>query len=58
MQEFEHIRKTFWGKHFWARGYMAVSSGNTTDEAIQRYIETQEGEQVEDESRFEIDSSL
>ena len=58
MQEFAHIRKTFWGKHFWARGYMAVSSGNITDEAIQKYIEIQEGEPVSDESRFQIDSSL
>lgn len=58
MQEFAHIRKTFWGKHFWARGYMAVSSGNITDEAIQTYIENQEGEPVNDESRFQIDSSL
>ena len=58
MQEFAHIRKIFWGRHFWARGYMAVSSGNITDEAIQKYIEDQEGEPVGDESRFQIDSSI
>ncbi len=58
MQEFAHIRKMFWGKHFWARGYMAVSSGNITDEMVQKYIEGQEGEPVDDESRFQIDSSL
>ena len=58
MQEFAHIRKNFWGRHFWARGYLAVSSGNITDEAIQKYIEDQEGESIGDESRFQIDSSL
>lgn len=58
MQEFGHLRKMFWGKHFWARGYLAVSSGNITDEAIQKYIEEQEGESINEESRFQIDSSL
>ena len=58
MQEFAHIRKTFWGRHFWDRGYMAVSSGTITDEVIQKYIEEQEGEPVNDESRFQIDSNL
>ena len=55
LQEFVHLRKQFWGRHFWARGYMAISSGNITDEIIQKYIEEQEGEAVED--RFQIDST-
>lgn len=55
MQEFAHIKKMFWGRHFWARGYLAVSSGNITDEAIQKYIEDQEGQSIEDDSRFQID---
>ena len=25
LQEFPHLRKRFWGRHFWARGYLAVS---------------------------------
>ena len=50
LQEFKHLRRQFWGKHFWARGYLAVSSGNITDEAIQKYIEEQEGEPVVDDS--------
>lgn len=44
LQEFVHLRRLFWGRHFWARGYFAVSSGNVTDEMIKIYIETQEGE--------------
>lgn len=37
--------------------YMAVSSGNITDEMIQQYIEEQEGEPVHDD-RFLIDATL
>ncbi len=42
---------------FWALGYLAVSSGNITDELIQQYIQEQEGEPITDDSRFEIDPS-
>ena len=55
LQEFEHLRKQFWGRHLWARGYMAISSGNVTDEMIQKYIESQEGESVNEDSQFQID---
>ena len=56
LQEFPHLRKKFWGRHLWARGYLAVSSGNVTDEMIREYIDEQEGEQIADDSRFPIDS--
>ena len=56
LSEFAHLRKQFWGRHLWARGYLAVSSGNVTDEMIQQYIEDQEGEPIVDDSRFQIDS--
>ena len=55
LSEFAHLRKQYWGRHLWARGYLAVSSGNITDEAVQKYIEEQEGEPVVDNSRFQID---
>ena len=55
LQEFPHLRKQFWGRHFWARGYLVVSSGNITDELIKKYIDEQEGEQVADNSQFQID---
>ena len=57
LSEFAHLRKQFWGRHLWARGYLAVSSGNITDDAVQKYIEAQEGEPVVDNSRFQIDPS-
>jgi putative transposase len=57
LSEFPQLKKQFWGRHLWARGYLAVSSGNITDEMIQQYIQEQEGEPVTDDSRFEIDPS-
>ena len=57
LSEFAHLRRQFWGRHLWARGYLAVSSGNITDEMIKQYIDEQEGEPVVDDSRFQIDPS-
>ena len=53
-----HLRKQFRGRYFWARGYMAISSGNITDEIIQQYIDEQEGEPINKDDRFLIDSTL
>ena len=52
--EFKHLQKQFWGKHLWARGNFAVSSGNVTDEVIMKYIENQDVESKDD--NFEIGS--
>ena len=41
LTEFPHLRKQFWGRHVWARGYFCCSSGNVTDEVIVAYIENQ-----------------
>lgn len=50
------FEETILGRHLWARGYLAVSSGNITDEMIKKYIEEHEGEPVNaDDSRFRID---
>ena len=37
-QEFEHIRKRYWGQRFWARGYFSTTSGNITDDVIENYL--------------------
>ena len=58
LQEFPHLKKAFWGRHFWARGYLAVSSGNITDEMIKDYIDSQDGEQIASDSQFQIDKNL
>jgi len=38
MQEYKHLHKEFWDRRLWARGYLAASSGNITDESILEYI--------------------
>ncbi|MDE2570592.1 MAG: IS200/IS605 family transposase [Sphingomonadales bacterium] len=38
-QEFEYIRKRYWGQRFWARGYFSTTSGNITDDVITAYLE-------------------
>ena len=57
LQEFPHLKKQYWGRHLWARGYFAVTSDTITDEMINEYINEQEGEALQDDSRFEIDPS-
>jgi putative transposase len=37
-QEFPQLRKRYRGRHFWARGYFNVTSGNVTDDMIREYI--------------------
>jgi len=38
-QEFPHLKQRYWGRHFWAIGYGAWSTGNITEEMINAYLE-------------------
>jgi putative transposase len=53
LQEFPHLRKKFWGRHIWARGYFCCSSGNVTDEVVMQYIENQSHEGEDADFRVE-----
>lgn len=48
MMEFRHNQKQFWGRHLWARGYFAATSGNVTDEVAQEYIRLQDHREPSD----------
>ena len=37
--EFPELKKGYWGKHFWAIGYGAWSTGNVTEEMVNEYLE-------------------
>ena len=52
LQEFEFLRKRYWGQHLWARGYFAVTVGNVNTEDVQRYIEQQEDHHKKDDFRI------
>lgn len=56
LMEFKTLSKTFWGRHMWARGYFAASSGNVTDEVIMKYIEQQSLEPPDGD--FKVDGEL
>ena len=36
---FPDLKKRYWRRHFWARGYFCVTSGELTEEMIQNYLE-------------------
>ena len=41
-QEFPYLRKRYWGKHLWARGYFCATIGKITEKMIAAYIDQQE----------------
>ena len=53
LQDFRRLRKEFWGRHLWARGYFVATSGNVTDEVISKYIELQ-GVEPQDDDVFKV----
>ena len=52
LQEFEILRKRYWGQHLWARGYFAVTVGNVNLEDMQKYIEEQESHHKKDDFKI------
>ena len=38
-EEFPHLKKRYWGRHFWARGYFCATVGQMTAEMIKEYLE-------------------
>ena len=49
LREFRHIHRQFWGRHVWARGYFAATSGNVTDDMLAQYIEDQDVERPDED---------
>ena len=52
--EYKEINKQYWGRHLWARGYFAASTGNITDEIIAEYIQNQDLEERQNSDNFTI----
>ena len=48
------LAKQFWGRHLWARGYFAASSGNVTDDVILQYTAMQDLEERAHNDDFTI----
>ena len=49
LQDHRRLRKEFWGRHLWARGYFVASTGNVSDEMVAEYIENQDAETQNDD---------
>lgn len=54
-EEFPQLGKQYWGKHFWAIGYAAFSSGHVTDEMIQEYLEQHDKHSNHQDDDFKVE---
>ncbi len=54
-QEYPELQKRYWGKHFWAIGYGAWSTGNLAEELVQEYLEHHRNPSNADNDNFLID---
>ena len=52
-EEFPHIRKRYWGQHFWPRGYFCATVRQLTEEVIQEYLEHHFEPRPNDDFRME-----
>lgn len=50
--EYPQLGKRYWGKHFWAIGYGAWSTGNITEEVVQEYLEHHRSKTDKDDDTF------
>jgi putative transposase len=56
MDEYAELKRQYWGRHMWARGYFAVTTGNVTDEMVKQYIEShREPPPDKGEDNFQVD---
>ena len=50
--EFPHLRKRYWGRHLWARGYFCATVGAVNEQTVREYIESQKWD--EDVEGFQV----
>ncbi len=53
-EEFPHLKKKYWGRHFWARGYFCTV-GQMTEAMIKEYLEHHFEPNLNDEFKMEPD---
>ena len=49
-REFPHLRKKYWGRHLWSRGYFGAAVGAVSETQIKQYIE----DQSDDPNTFKV----
>ena len=53
-KEYTELSKRYWGKHLWAIGYGAWSTGNITEEIVQEYLKRHKSSSNDSDS-FKLD---
>lgn len=51
--EFQELKKRYWGQHLWAVGYFCRTVGAVTEEMIKQYIEEQGKERIDEIFKIE-----
>ncbi len=50
-REFPQLKKRYWGRHFWGRGYFSTTNGAITEDIVLQYLETHSDKST-DASRY------
>jgi putative transposase len=53
-REYTELRNRYWGKHFWAIGYGAWSTGNITEKVVQEYLKRHKSS-ANDQNDFKLE---
>ncbi len=53
LEEFSHLKKRYWGRHFWARRYFCATVGQMTEEMIEQYLAHHFEPRLDDEFTME-----
>jgi putative transposase len=51
-QEYPSLKKRYWGRHFWAIGHGAWSTGNVTEQVVAEYLEHHRHPSNQEHDRF------
>ena len=53
-KEYSELQRRYWGKHFWAIGYGAWSTGNITEDVVSEYLKRHKSS-ANDQESFKLD---
>jgi putative transposase len=53
-RDYPELHKRYWGKHLWAIGYGAWSTGNITDKVVEEYLKHHKTS-ANDKDSFELE---
>jgi putative transposase len=54
-QEYPELKKRYWGRHFWAIGYGAWSTGNVSESVVEDYLEHHRNPSNQDNDNFVLE---